>query len=65
MVKSPYRYLVYSILSLILFLWGCYAIFIRHTRQGWLSLFILFIPLVLSIVLLVLFFAKKKKKNHI
>lgn len=63
MVKSPYTYLIYSILSLVLFLWGCYILFVRQTRQGWLSLFILSLPLILSIVLLIVFFVKKKKMS--
>ena len=61
MVKPPYTHLAYSIIAFVLFLTGIYDIFVRHTLQGWFGLFIFFLPLIVSIVLLIVFFVKKKE----
>ncbi len=57
MIKPPFSYLFYSILSFLLFAYGCYAYFIQRTGF---PLPVLLFPLILSLGLLLCFFVKQK-----
>ena len=60
MIKFPYTYLFYGIISLLLFLYGMFNVFVRKIQLEWL---IIIVPLIACVILLSLFAYHMLKKK--